>query len=79
MAAGTQAANRRSGNCVAEGWRRLASGRGSGKPFLVKLEGPTLVQPINCALTPQPDGSYGLIWSREKPSEETTLTEEIAA
>jgi uncharacterized protein (DUF736 family) len=62
---------------IGAAWKKTSK---AGKPFLsVKLEGPTLVQPINCALTSQPDGSYGLIWSRKRPSEETTLTEEIAA
>jgi uncharacterized protein (DUF736 family) len=62
---------------IGAAWKKTSK---TGKPFLsVKLEGPTLVQPINCALTVQPNGSYGLIWSRKKPPEETALTEEIAA
>jgi uncharacterized protein (DUF736 family) len=62
---------------IGAAWKKTSK---NGKPFLsVKLDGPTLVQPINCALTQQPDGSYGLIWNRKKPPEETALTEEIAA
>jgi uncharacterized protein (DUF736 family) len=38
----------------------------AGKPYLsVKLEGPTLVHPIHCALTKQQDGSHALVWNRE--------------
>ena len=38
----------------------------AGKAYLsVKLDGPSLVQPINCALTKQADGSHALVWNRE--------------
>jgi len=38
----------------------------AGKAYLsVKLDGPTLAQPINGALTKQQDGSYALVWSRD--------------
>jgi uncharacterized protein (DUF736 family) len=36
-----------------------------GRAYLsVKLDGPTWTQPINCALTQQPDGSHALVWNR---------------
>ena len=39
------------------------------KPYLsVKLDGPTLVQPINCALTKQADGSHALVWKPGTPT-----------
>jgi uncharacterized protein (DUF736 family) len=38
----------------------------AGKAYLsVKLDGPSLVQPIHCALTKQQDGSHALVWNRE--------------
>ena len=38
----------------------------AGKPYLsVKLDGPMLIAPINCALTQQLDGSYALVWNRK--------------
>jgi uncharacterized protein (DUF736 family) len=36
----------------------------------VKLDGPTLVAPINCALTKQADGSHALVWSRDSRKDE---------
>ena len=37
-----------------------------GKPYLsVKIDGPAIAEPINCALTKQGDGSYALVWSRK--------------
>jgi len=43
----------------------------AGKPYLsVKLDGPTLVAPINCALTKQADGSYALVWNRDARKDE---------
>ena len=37
-----------------------------GKAYLsVKLDSPALVDPINCALTKQPDGSHVLVWNRD--------------
>ena len=38
----------------------------AGKPYLsVKLDGPTLVAPINCALTKQANGPFALVWNRK--------------
>jgi uncharacterized protein (DUF736 family) len=53
----------------------------AGKPYLsVKLDGPMLVQPINCALTKQQDGSYALVWSRkDAKADEQPAAEEAAA
>ena len=43
----------------------------AGKAYLsVKLDGPTLVAPINCALTKQADGSHALVWNREARKDE---------
>ena len=42
-----------------------------GKSYLsVKLDGPTLAQPINCALINQANGSFALVWSRDDRKEE---------
>lgn len=49
------------------------------KPYLsVKLDGPTLVQPINCALTKQADGSHALVWKR-KDDDEAAVADQAAA
>ena len=46
-------------------WKKISK---KGKAYLsVKLDGPTLPAPINCALTRQQDGSYALLWNRPKP------------
>jgi uncharacterized protein (DUF736 family) len=43
-------------------WKKVTA---EGKPYLsVKLDGPTLRVPIQCALIEQNDGSYHLIWRR---------------
>jgi uncharacterized protein (DUF736 family) len=43
----------------------------AGKSYLsVKLDGPTLAQPINCALINQANGSFALVWSRDDRKEE---------
>ena len=43
-------------------WKKVSA---QGKPYLsVKLDGPTLAVPIQCALIKQTDGSYHLIWRR---------------
>ena len=43
----------------------------AGKPYLsVKLDGPALAQPINCALTKQADGSHALVWNRDARKDE---------
>jgi uncharacterized protein (DUF736 family) len=45
----------------------------AGNPYLsVKLDGPTLAAPINCALTKQEDGSFALLWNRESRKEQDT-------
>jgi uncharacterized protein (DUF736 family) len=42
-----------------------------GKAYLsVKLDSPALVDPINCALTKQPDGSHALVWNRREEADE---------
>jgi uncharacterized protein (DUF736 family) len=41
-----------------------------GKPYLsVRLDSPAFVDPINCALTKQADGSHALVWSRKDADE----------
>jgi uncharacterized protein (DUF736 family) len=46
-------------------WRKTS---GSGKPYLsIKLDGPTLAEPIYCALTQHPEsGAYRLVWNRRE-------------
>jgi uncharacterized protein (DUF736 family) len=56
---------------IGAGWLKTSK---AGKPYLsVKLDGPTLPAPINCALIKQLDGSFGLIWSRR--DQEVAATE----
>jgi len=44
-------------------WARTSK---EGKPYLsIKLDGPMLAAPINCALIEQHHGSHGLIWTRD--------------
>jgi uncharacterized protein (DUF736 family) len=58
-------------------WKKTSK---EGKPYLsVKLDGPTLAAPINCALTRQQDGSYGLVWSRRDKDEDQDAAGEQAA
>lgn len=58
-------------------WKKTSK---KGKPYLsVKLDGPTLAAPINCALTQQQDGSYGIIWNRKDKDEEHSAADEQAA
>ncbi len=50
----------------------------AGKPYLsVKLDGPMLAQPINCALIKQPNGSQALVWTRKDSAadEQSALAE----
>jgi uncharacterized protein (DUF736 family) len=48
---------------IGAAWKKTSK---KGKAYLsVKLDGPTLAAPINCALTTQLDGSQALIWSRD--------------
>src|SRR6516165_2138935 len=48
---------------IGAGWKKISK---AGKAYLsVKLDGPTLAAPINCALIQQQDGSYELIWNRD--------------
>jgi uncharacterized protein (DUF736 family) len=43
----------------------------AGKPYLfVKLDGPTLAAPILCVLIRQPNGTYGLVWNRDRKADE---------
>jgi uncharacterized protein (DUF736 family) len=50
------------------------------KPYLsVKLDGPTLVAPIHCALTKQGDGSYALVWNRKAADDEQAAGDQAAA
>jgi uncharacterized protein (DUF736 family) len=54
---------------VGAAWQRVSEKK--GKPYLsVKLDGPTLVAPIHCALIEQQLGTYGLIWNRDSRKEE---------
>ena len=55
--------------------RRKTSG--SGKPYLsIKLDSPTLAEPIHCALTRHPEsGAYRLVWNRRKRREVTDEAE----
>jgi uncharacterized protein (DUF736 family) len=58
-------------------WKKTSK---KGKPYLsVKLDGPTLAAPINCALTQLQDGSYGLIWNRRDKDEDHSVADEQAA
>jgi uncharacterized protein (DUF736 family) len=48
---------------IGAAWKKTSK---AGKPYLsVKLDGPTLAAPINCALIPQADGSHALVWNRD--------------
>jgi uncharacterized protein (DUF736 family) len=39
----------------------------AGKAYLsIKLDGPMLFQPINCALIQQQDGTHALVWNRKE-------------
>jgi uncharacterized protein (DUF736 family) len=50
-------------------WKRVSEKK--GKQYLsVKLDGPTLAAPINCALIEQLDGRFNLVWSRDSRKEE---------
>lgn len=52
----------------------------TGKPYLsVKLDGPTLVAPINCGLTKQADGSHALVWSRKDADDQPAAADQAAA
>lgn len=58
-------------------WKKTSK---KGKPYLsVKLDGPTMMAPINCALTQQQDGSYALIWTRKDKDAEHSADEQAAA
>ena len=49
-------------------WQKTSS---KGRAYLsVKLDGPTLPNPVHCALIEQQDGSFGLVWNRAKPKAE---------
>lgn len=63
---------------IGAAWAKISK---AGKPYLsVKLDGPTLAQPINCALTKQQDGSYALVWNRkDAKADEQPAAEEAAA
>jgi uncharacterized protein (DUF736 family) len=46
------------------GWMETST---NGKPYIaVRMDAPTLAEPIQCALTRQPDSGYTLVWSRRK-------------
>lgn len=60
---------------VGAAWKKTSK---KGRPYLsVKLDGPTLAAPIQCALTEQTDGSYHLIWRRK--DDEVAAPEQAAA
>jgi uncharacterized protein (DUF736 family) len=53
---------------IGAAWKKTSK---KGKAYLsVKLDGPTLAAPINCALTTQLDGSLALVWNRKDADEE---------
>jgi uncharacterized protein (DUF736 family) len=53
---------------IGAAWKKTSK---AGKAYLsVKLDGPTLAAPINCALTSQLDGSFALVWNRRDEVDE---------
>ena len=45
------------------GWQRTS---GKGNPYLsIKLDAPTLPEPVHAALIEQLNGSFGLVWNRD--------------
>jgi uncharacterized protein (DUF736 family) len=53
---------------IGAAWRKTSK---AGKPYLsVKLDGPMLAEPVNCALTQQAEGSYALVWTRREAGAE---------
>src|SRR5579884_3382855 len=51
-----------SGAEIGAGWKKISQ---KGKSYVsVQLDGPTLAAPVDCALMPQPDETYALIWNR---------------
>jgi uncharacterized protein (DUF736 family) len=61
---------------IGAAWKKTSK---ASKPYLsVKLDGPTLPAPINCALIRQPDGSFGLVWNRKERDAEVAATETAA-
>jgi uncharacterized protein (DUF736 family) len=54
---------------IGTAWKRIHSK--TRKPYLgVKLDGPTLIEPIYCGLIRESNGAYLLVWNRrdEEPS-----------
>jgi uncharacterized protein (DUF736 family) len=59
-------------------WNRVSEKK--GRAYLsVRLDGPTLAAPINCALMRNPDGAYQLVWNRAKPKADGEPTAEETA
>jgi uncharacterized protein (DUF736 family) len=53
---------------IGAAWRKTSK---AGKAYLsVKLDNPTFAAPINCALIPQADGSFALVWNRRDEANE---------
>jgi uncharacterized protein (DUF736 family) len=53
---------------IGAAWKKTSK---AGNAYLsVKLDGPTLAGPINCALTAQRDGSHALMWNRRDEADE---------
>ena len=53
---------------IGAAWKKTSR---AGKSYLsVKLDGPTLAAPVNCALTSQLDGSFALVWNRRDGADE---------
>jgi uncharacterized protein (DUF736 family) len=49
-------------------WKKVSA---KGNDYVsVKLDAPYLPAPVNCALFQHRDGSYDLVWDREKPKAE---------
>jgi uncharacterized protein (DUF736 family) len=54
---------------IGAAWKRVSEKK--GKQYLsVKLDGPTLAAPVNCALIEQSTGRFNLVWSRDSRKEE---------
>jgi uncharacterized protein (DUF736 family) len=50
-------------------WNKVGKENGT-KYVSVKLDSPFLSAPISCSLFKQADGTYNLVWNRQKPKKE---------
>lgn len=54
---------------IGAAWKKTTH---EGKSYLsVRLDGPTLAAPINCALMRSPSGSLELVWNRDSRKEQS--------